>query len=277
MVIKANTPADFAEKYIVESIWKGRFSPGSVLPSERELSELIGITRTTLREVLQRLARDGWLTIRHGKPTKVNRFMETSGLNILDTLMTLDSDNAKTIAEGLLEARSKISLIFMRCAFKGNSEKSRKAIVCVIESCESLLAAKSWDDFIGNLPHPVEVLKGIKDSYYKEHSKQRETSLIAMAFNHYDYMLFQRLAFYSGNQIYGLIFNGLKKLCGRVGSYYFSNPDARGLALSFYKRLLIICMNSKREDLKAAVYQYGRESVLLWQKMNPEFPAQFIE
>ncbi len=74
MVIKAQSPAGFAEEYIIESIWNNRFPPGSILPAERELSELIGVTRTTLREVLQRLARDGWLTIQHGKPTKVNNF-----------------------------------------------------------------------------------------------------------------------------------------------------------------------------------------------------------
>ncbi len=67
---------------IIESIWNNRFPPGTILPAERELSELIGVTRTTLREVLQRLARDGWLTIQHGKPTKVNNFWETSGLNV---------------------------------------------------------------------------------------------------------------------------------------------------------------------------------------------------
>lgn len=92
MVIKAQSPAGFAEEYIIESIWNNRFPPGSILPAERELSELIGVTRTTLREVLQRLARDGWLTIKHGKPTKVNNFWETSGLNILETLARLDHD-----------------------------------------------------------------------------------------------------------------------------------------------------------------------------------------
>ncbi len=92
MVIKAQSPAGFAEEYIIESIWNNRFPPGSILPAERELSELIGVTRTTLREVLQRLARDGWLTIQHGKPTKVNNFWETSGLNILETLARLDQD-----------------------------------------------------------------------------------------------------------------------------------------------------------------------------------------
>ena len=91
MVIKAQSPAGFAEEYIIESIWNNRFPPGSILPAERELSELIGVTRTTLREVLQRLARDGWLTIQHGKPTKVNNFWETSGLNILETLGPLTS------------------------------------------------------------------------------------------------------------------------------------------------------------------------------------------
>lgn len=92
MVIKAQSPAGFAEEYIIESIWNNRF-PLIDSPAERELSELIGVTRTTLREVLQRLARDGWLTIQHGKPTKVNNFWETSGLNILETLARLDHDS----------------------------------------------------------------------------------------------------------------------------------------------------------------------------------------
>lgn len=47
MVIKAQSPAGFAEEYIIESIWNNRFPPGTILPAERELSELIGVTRTT--------------------------------------------------------------------------------------------------------------------------------------------------------------------------------------------------------------------------------------
>ena len=38
MVIKAQSPAGFAEEYIIESIWNNRFPPGSILPAERELS-----------------------------------------------------------------------------------------------------------------------------------------------------------------------------------------------------------------------------------------------
>lgn len=124
MVIKAQSPAGFAEQWIVESIWNGGFPPGSILPAERELSELIGVTRTTLREVLQRLARDGWLTIKHGKPTKVNDFWETSSLNILETLAQLDQDGIPDLVDNLMSARTNISAIYVRGAIKNNPEKT---------------------------------------------------------------------------------------------------------------------------------------------------------
>ena len=124
MIIKAKSPAGFAEQYIVESIWNGGFPPGSILPAERELSELIGVTRTTLREVLQRLARDGWLTIQHGKATKVNNFWDTSSLNILETLAQLDQEGIPDLVDNLLSARTNISAIYIRGALKNNPEKA---------------------------------------------------------------------------------------------------------------------------------------------------------
>ncbi|WP_162046079.1 fatty acid metabolism transcriptional regulator FadR [Vibrio taketomensis] len=276
MVIKAKSPAGFAEKYIIESIWKGRFPPGSILPAERELSELIGVTRTTLREVLQRLARDGWLTIQHGKPTKVNQFMETSGLHILDTLMTLDAENATSIVEDLLAARTNISPIFMRYAFKANKENAERTIKNVIDSCEALTGAESWESFMQSSPFAEKITQHIKDDGEKDPIK-REAILIAKTFNFYDYMLFQRLAFHSGNQIYGLIFNGLKKLYDRVGSYYFSNPQARELALEFYRNLLEVCETGNRDGIPLLVRQYGIESGQIWQQMKMTLPTNFTE
>lgn len=128
MVIKAQSPAGFAEEYIIESIWNNRFPPGSILPAERELSELIGVTRTTLREVLQRLARDGWLTIQHGKPTKVNNFWETSGLNILETLARLDHDSVPQLIDNLLSVRTNIATIFIRTAIRQYPEKAQEVL-----------------------------------------------------------------------------------------------------------------------------------------------------
>ncbi|CSA12305.1 fatty acid metabolism regulator [Vibrio cholerae] len=276
MVIKAKSPAGFAEKYIIESIWNGRFPPGSILPAERELSELIGVTRTTLREVLQRLARDGWLTIQHGKPTKVNQFMETSGLHILDTLMTLDAENATSIVEDLLAARTNISPIFMRYAFKLNKESAERIMINVIESCEALVNAPSWDAFIAASPYAEKIQQHVKEDSEKDELKRQEI-LIAKTFNFYDYMLFQRLAFHSGNQIYGLIFNELKKLYDRVGSYYFSNPQARELAMEFYRQLLAVCQSGEREHLPQVIRQYGIASGHIWNQMKMTLPSNFTE
>ncbi len=157
MVIKAQSPAGFAEQYIVESIWNGGFPPGSILPAERELSELIGVTRTTLREVLQRLARDGWLTIKHGKPTKVNNFWDTSGLNILETLAHLDQEGIPDLVDNLMSARTNISAIYVRGAIKNNPEKTIKLISAYKEVADT---GEAFAEFDYNLNKELVVASG---------------------------------------------------------------------------------------------------------------------
>ncbi|MEQ3513153.1 fatty acid metabolism transcriptional regulator FadR [Pseudoalteromonas sp. BZB3] len=173
-IFKAKSPAGFAEEYIVESIWNGEFPPGSILPAERELSELIGVTRTTLREVLQRLARDGWLTIQHGKPTRVNNFWETSGLNILETLARLDEDKMPELTDQLLSARTNISAIYTRAAIKVNPQ----AVIETLEKSKDIEDnAQAFADFDYQVHHQlalagnnriyVLVLNGFKGLYSK--------------------------------------------------------------------------------------------------------------
>ena len=123
-LLKAQSPAALAEEYIVKSIWNNYFPPGSDLPAERELADKIGVTRTTLREVLQRLARDGWLSIQHGKPTKVNDIWETSGLNILETMIQLDGTRLPSLIANMRSARTDISMIYIPKAFKRAKEQS---------------------------------------------------------------------------------------------------------------------------------------------------------
>lgn len=157
MIINAKGPASFAEKYIVRSIWDNKFPPGSILPAERELSELIGVTRTTLREVLQRLARDGWLTIQHGKPTRVNNFWETSGLNILETIAELNPDGFPELVDQLLSARSNVSAIYFRGAIRHNADKA-VAILAQIHSLED--SAQAYADYDYQLQHTMALSSG---------------------------------------------------------------------------------------------------------------------
>lgn len=240
MVIKAQSPAGFAEEFLIKSIWNNRFPPGSILPAERELSDLIGVTRTTLREVLQRLARDGWLKIQHGKPTRVNNVWETSGLNILETLARLDHDSVPQLIDNLLSVRTNIAAIFIRLAVSLYPDKAQAV----------LSQAAAVDD------------KAEADK--------------ANAFTELDYRIFHGLAFASGNPIYGLIFNGLKGLYLRAGRYYFTNPQARELARNFYSQLATLCRAGLYDQVMELVRRYGKESRDIWSAMQSAMPKDIV-
>ena len=125
-------------------------------------------------------------------------------------------------------------------------------------------------------PYAEKIRQFVKDDGEKDEAK-RHSVLLAKTFNFYDYMLFQRLAFHSGNQIYGLIFNGIKKLYDRVGSYYFSNVKARQLALQFYRDLLEVCQSGNRDRILIVVRNYGMESAQIWNQMKTSLPTNFTE
>ncbi|NNF99128.1 MAG: GntR family transcriptional regulator [Desulfobacteraceae bacterium] len=79
-------PAQHTEYQLLTSILNGTHPPGSALPNERSLAMHLGITRPTLREALQRMAREGWITIQHGKATMVNDYALDGGMGMLTTL-----------------------------------------------------------------------------------------------------------------------------------------------------------------------------------------------
>jgi GntR family negative regulator for fad regulon and positive regulator of fabA len=83
---KLMKPAQYAEHQLLTAILGGEYPPGTELPGERKLSELIGVTRPTLRETLQKMAREGWLSIRHGKSTTVKDYMNDGGMGVLSTM-----------------------------------------------------------------------------------------------------------------------------------------------------------------------------------------------
>lgn len=74
------------QKKLLESILNGTHKHGGALPAERVLCGLIGMTRPTLRETLQRLSKDRWLTIQHGKSTQINDSLTHGGLGLLSSL-----------------------------------------------------------------------------------------------------------------------------------------------------------------------------------------------
>ena len=98
-------PTQYAEQIIVTSILNGTYPPGSLLPAERVFAEQLGVTRPTLRETLQRLASEGWVTIQHGKQTVVNDCWKEGGLRMLGTTAKFGKHLPKEFISHLLEVR----------------------------------------------------------------------------------------------------------------------------------------------------------------------------
>ena len=116
-------PTQHAKHHLIVSILNGTHPPGSNLPSERILAQQLGVTRPTLRETLQRLASEKWITIRHGKPTKVNHFWDEGGLSMLGTLAKYGDYLPNGFILHLLELRATLLPAFARLAAKAAPQK----------------------------------------------------------------------------------------------------------------------------------------------------------
>src|SRR5581483_10000267 len=57
---------------LIERIVGGEFAPGAGLPSEAEMCETYGVSRSSVREALRVLAEKGLIEVRHGLGTRVN-------------------------------------------------------------------------------------------------------------------------------------------------------------------------------------------------------------
>ena len=111
-------PAELTERRIITAILDGSFPVDSPLPGERELAENLGVTRPTLREALQRLARDGWLEIRQGKPTRVRNYSEEGNLAVLAAIAQHQEHLPTDFVPNLLYVRILMAPAYTRLAIQ---------------------------------------------------------------------------------------------------------------------------------------------------------------
>ena len=149
-------PRAHAESVLLAAILDGTFPPGTALPGERTLAGQLGVTRPTLREALQRLARDGWLTVAHGKPTQVNNFWEEGGLNVLGKLVEHPAHLPPDFVGQLLEVRLHLAPAYTQAAVA----RAAPELVLFLEEAEALANAADFAHFDLQLHHLLTVRSG---------------------------------------------------------------------------------------------------------------------
>lgn len=165
-------PAEYAEEQVILAILEGRFPVNSTLPGERELAAQFGVTRPTLREVLQRLARDGWIDIQQGKPTRVCDYLLEGNLAVLSEIARHQERVSDGFTADLLLVRELLAPTYIRMAVEQHAEAVQK----LLERSDQLeddprvftefdwLAHRQFASLSGNAAFPL-LLNGFRDLY----------------------------------------------------------------------------------------------------------------
>jgi GntR family negative regulator for fad regulon and positive regulator of fabA len=140
-------PAEIAEQRLLDAILSGHFVVNSTLPGERDLAAQVGVTRPTLREALQRLARDGWLDIQHGKPTRVRDYWQEGNMGVLSVLAQIPSQQSPDFVAHLLEIRVLLAPAYTSQAMEQASSEISALLTkfADIEETPAAFARADWD------------------------------------------------------------------------------------------------------------------------------------
>ncbi|MEW5855223.1 MAG: GntR family transcriptional regulator [Myxococcota bacterium] len=119
-------------------ILSGQMAPGSVLPSERQLAEVLGVNRQAVREALKRLEQARMVSIQQGGQTRVLNFLESAGMDVLSQmLLTPEGGVQPKVLRSVIEMRAALAPDIARlCALRA-SPAVRAAISEVVKEMES--------------------------------------------------------------------------------------------------------------------------------------------
>jgi GntR family transcriptional repressor for pyruvate dehydrogenase complex len=101
--MKSRVPAANLTRSVVETFKErflsGEIKPGDTIPSERELSEQLNVSRTTIREAIIALKVMGLVAVQQGKRAKVTAPSVDNVLEILSLVAPLDQTNILNLLE----------------------------------------------------------------------------------------------------------------------------------------------------------------------------------
>jgi GntR family transcriptional repressor for pyruvate dehydrogenase complex len=94
---------------VLGEVMDGGLVAGEQLPSERQLAEVLGVSRPAVREALQRMAQARLVEVRHGGGATVRDFRKHGGLDLLPHLLVTDSGVDPVVARSVVEARTSVA------------------------------------------------------------------------------------------------------------------------------------------------------------------------
>lgn len=132
--------SDRVRALLEQQILSGELETGHVLPPEPELGELLGVSRTVLRDAVRALVAKGLLTVRQGRGTVVT---EPSDEAFATAMVALLSRSPVTVGD-VMDARIPLETMLVRLAAEAGTEEDWQQLE---QTEHSLIAAIAASDY----------------------------------------------------------------------------------------------------------------------------------
>lgn len=133
--------ADVVAREIEQRVLEGRLKPGDRLPSERDLSVQLGVSRASLREAIHKLAARGMLESRQGGGTFVTDRLDASFGNPWEEILR----DHPAVHEDMLEFRHMLEGRAAESAARRATSADRERICRSLERLEEAFAGSDLD------------------------------------------------------------------------------------------------------------------------------------
>lgn len=118
------SPRDAVSEAVLDLVRRGELKPGMRLPSEPQLAEMTGISRTSVREAVRGLQTIGILEIRRGQGTFIR---DINASSVVDAQMLILLDNYQVLLD-LVEVRGNIEPLIAQLAAERATEDDVAAL-----------------------------------------------------------------------------------------------------------------------------------------------------
>ncbi|WP_063057694.1 FadR/GntR family transcriptional regulator [Nocardia sienata] len=154
-IARRSVPDEIYEQ-LVDDVLTGELAPGAALPAERQLAEALGVSRPTVREAVQRLARAGLVEIRQGGSTTVRDPRRSGGLELLPRLVLRGGRLDHSVVRSILETRATLGREVAGLAARRHGPASGPALVAAVDTlagrddplARQLAALTFWDHLV---------------------------------------------------------------------------------------------------------------------------------
>jgi len=214
-----------------EMILSGRLSIGEKLPSERELAQRLGVSRSVVHDGLINLAEKGLITRSPSGGSLVNDYRRQGSLTLLNSLLNFQ--------EGTLEPNLSRSMIEFRGLFEVESARLA-ALNRTNEQIEELMETLNQERIIdkAGLVHQASL----------------------------DFQFHHLVALSSGNIFYPLLLNSCRPLYMNYVTMFYSDPRNHPVVLNYHEELYGAIekrnSNSSQQIMKAML-EHGQAGYLM--------------